>query len=71
MSSPGPPRSCGRPTWSTRTTSTALKDRIIEAMNDSAQSKSRRMRMMRRQVFEHDIEHWADLFLSDLQASAG
>jgi trehalose 6-phosphate synthase len=47
-----------------------LKDRIIEAIGDSPQSKSRRMRMMRRQVFEHDIEHWADLFLSDLQASA-
>jgi trehalose 6-phosphate synthase len=44
-----------------------LKDRLLEAMNDSARTKSRRMKIMRRQVFEHDINHWAGLFLKDLQ----
>ena len=24
------------------------------------------MRLMRRQVFEHDIDHWASTFLNDL-----
>jgi trehalose 6-phosphate synthase len=44
----------------------ALKERIVEAMNDSARTKARRMRIMRRQVFENDIEHWAQVFLDDL-----
>ncbi len=33
-----------------------LKDRLVEAMNDSPRNKARRMRMMRRQVVENDIE---------------
>jgi trehalose 6-phosphate synthase len=44
----------------------ALKERILEAVTDSARTKARRMRIMRRQVFDHDIEHWAQLFLDDL-----
>ena len=47
----------------------ALKERILEAIQDSPRSKSRRMRIMRRQVFENDIEHWAQVFLDDLAAS--
>jgi trehalose 6-phosphate synthase len=43
-----------------------LKDRLLEAMNDSPRSKARRMRIMRRQVQEHDIDRWAELFLADL-----
>jgi trehalose 6-phosphate synthase len=46
-----------------------LKERILEAIQDSPRSKSRRMRIMRRQVFENDIEHWAQVFLDDLAAS--
>jgi len=44
-----------------------LKDRLVEAMNDSPRSKARRMRIMRRQVVEHDIDRWAANFLDDLQ----
>jgi trehalose 6-phosphate synthase len=44
-----------------------LKDRMVEAMNDAQQNKARRMRMMRRQVFEHDIYKWANTFLDDLE----
>jgi trehalose 6-phosphate synthase len=44
-----------------------LKDRMVEAMNDSARNKARRMRLMRRQVAEHDIDRWASDFLEDLQ----
>lgn len=43
-----------------------LKDRLMEAMTDSPRTKTRRMRIMRRQVFEHDIDHWASVFLRDL-----
>jgi trehalose 6-phosphate synthase len=43
-----------------------MKDRLLEAMNDTARNKARRMRMMRRQVAENDIDHWANAFLADL-----
>src|SRR3712207_3812267 len=43
-----------------------MKDRLIEAMQDTPRAKSRRMRVMRRQVAEHDIDHWASAFLDDL-----
>ena len=45
-----------------------LKDRLVEAMEDSPQAKARRVRMMRRQVFENDIDRWASTFLHDLEA---
>jgi trehalose 6-phosphate synthase len=45
-----------------------LKDRLMEAMNDSAQNKARRMRVMRRQVVENDIFKWANAFLDDLES---
>ncbi len=48
-----------------------LKDRILEAMNDSPRNKARRMRVMRRQVFENDIEKWASTFLDDLEELNG
>jgi trehalose 6-phosphate synthase len=44
-----------------------LKDRLVEAMNDSTQNKARRMRVMRRQVVENDIYKWANMFLDDLE----
>src|SRR4029453_14632346 len=37
-----------------------LKDRLVEAMNDSPQNKARRMKAMRRQVVDHDIYKWAN-----------
>jgi trehalose 6-phosphate synthase len=45
-----------------------LKDRMVEAMNDSSRNKARRMKLMRRQVAEHDIDRWASDFLADLGA---
>jgi trehalose 6-phosphate synthase len=47
-----------------------LKERLVEAMEDSPRAKARRMRIMRRQVVEHDIDHWATTFLDDLQGSS-
>jgi trehalose 6-phosphate synthase len=44
-----------------------LKDRLVEAMNDSPQNKARRMKIMRRQVVENDIDKWANTFLDDLE----
>jgi len=44
-----------------------LKDRLVEAMNDSTQNKARRMKAMRRQVVENDIYKWANTFLDDLE----
>jgi trehalose 6-phosphate synthase len=48
-----------------------LKDRMVEAMNDSARNKARRMKAMRRQVFESDIDRWASMFLDDLEGLNG
>ena len=45
-----------------------LKDRMLEAMKDPPQAKARRMRAMRRQVVENDIDRWATTFLDDLEA---
>jgi len=39
---------------------------MVEAMNAPARIKARRMRLLRRQVFEHDIDEWARAFLDDL-----
>ncbi len=46
-----------------------LKERLVEAMNDSPRNKARRMRLMRRQVAESDINLWATSFLTDLAAA--
>jgi trehalose 6-phosphate synthase len=43
-----------------------LKSTMTAAAGDSDRNKARRMRIMRRQVFEHDIDRWADQFLDDL-----
>lgn len=43
-----------------------LKERLVEAMNDSPRVHARRMRYLRKQVFENDIDRWASLFLDDL-----
>ncbi len=43
-----------------------MKSRMMEAYTDTARNKGRRMRMMRKQVFDHDIERWASEFLADL-----
>jgi trehalose 6-phosphate synthase len=48
-----------------------LKDRMVEAMNDSSRNKAQRMRAMRRQVVENDIEKWASMFLDDLERLNG
>lgn len=45
-----------------------LKAVITAAAGDSARSRSRRMRALRRQVLEHDIDRWAGQFLDDLVA---
>ncbi len=45
-----------------------LKDRMMQAMQDSDRNHARRMKLMRRQVAEHNIEHWANSFLNDLAA---
>ena len=43
-----------------------MKERMLEAATDAPRNKSRRMRILRRQVFEHDIDRWATNFLDDL-----
>ncbi len=48
----------------------SLKQAMVEAMNASARTRARRMRMLRRQVNEHDIDHWAQAFLNDLEAGS-
>jgi trehalose 6-phosphate synthase len=48
-----------------------LKDQLVEAMSDAPRSKAQRMKAMRRQVFEHDIDKWARMFLDDLERLDG
>ena len=43
-----------------------MKQGMVLAANDTVQNKRRRMRALRRQVFTHDIDAWADSFLKDL-----
>jgi len=44
----------------------ALKDVMTQAAGDLPRERQRRMRSLRRQVFEHDIDRWAGAFLDDL-----
>jgi trehalose 6-phosphate synthase len=48
-----------------------LKDQLVEAMSDVPRSKAQRMKAMRRQVFENDIDKWARMFLDDLERLTG
>ena len=43
-----------------------VRDAMLAAMHAPAREKSRRMRAMRKQVREHDIDTWATGFLNDL-----
>jgi trehalose 6-phosphate synthase len=43
-----------------------LKNRLLEAKNDTAPNRARRMKQMRRHVFEYDVDFWASSFLDDL-----
>ena len=45
-----------------------VRDAMLAAMHAPAREKSRRMRAMRKQVREHDIDTWATGFLNDLSA---
>lgn len=44
----------------------SVKQVMTTAVRDSAAEKQRRMRLLRRQVFEHDIDRWAREYLEDL-----
>jgi trehalose 6-phosphate synthase len=43
-----------------------LKDTIMKAVNMSPKDAARRMRSMRRQILEHDVDHWSADFLQAL-----
>ena len=43
-----------------------MKSTLLRAANASRREKQRRMRALRKQIFEHDINRWADNFLTDL-----
>ncbi len=43
-----------------------MKDAMVRALTDDPKAKARRMKALRRQVFDHDINVWADMFLHDL-----
>ncbi len=45
-----------------------MKATILKALNDPLRVKARKMRAMRKQVFEHDIDLWADSFLTELES---
>ncbi|GAC1454540.1 MAG: trehalose-6-phosphate synthase [Pseudarthrobacter sp.] len=43
-----------------------LKDTIMHAVNMSPRDAARRMRAMRKQILEHDVDHWSADFLTAL-----
>jgi trehalose 6-phosphate synthase len=43
-----------------------LKDTIMRAVNMSPKDAARRMRAMRKQILEHDVDHWSADFLTAL-----
>jgi alpha,alpha-trehalose-phosphate synthase [UDP-forming] len=47
-----------------------LKDTIMRAATASPAEARRRMRTMRRRVYEHDVAHWAATFLDALKGSS-
>ena len=48
-----------------------MKDAIVHAVTMSPQEARRRMRSMRRRVFENDVGHWAASFLDALKQAPG
>jgi trehalose 6-phosphate synthase len=46
-----------------------LKATILHALSADPSEKRRRMRAMRRRVFEYDVQRWADDFLNALQSA--
>ncbi|WP_370619940.1 alpha,alpha-trehalose-phosphate synthase (UDP-forming) [Mumia sp. Pv 4-285] len=44
-----------------------MKATMLKAISDTPKEKAKRMRAMRRQVMEHDIDKWAQCFLEDLE----
>jgi len=48
-----------------------LKERILQAVNMSRTEAARRMRAMRRQVLQNDVELWSQSFLRVLRAERG
>jgi len=48
-----------------------MKDTIVRAVTMSPQEARRRMRSMRRRVFENDVKHWAATFLDALKQTPG
>lgn len=46
-----------------------LKQTIMRAVDDTPQAHATRMRAMRRQVKQHDVQHWAKRFLADLASA--
>lgn len=44
-----------------------MKSAMLRALTDDPKAKARRMKTLRKQVFDHDIDAWADSFLTDLR----
>ncbi|MDN5726055.1 MAG: trehalose-6-phosphate synthase [Propionibacteriales bacterium] len=47
-----------------------MKDALLESLAASPRELGRRMKSMRKQVFDNNIDRWADDFLTDLRALA-
>jgi trehalose-6-phosphate synthase len=47
-----------------------MKEAIVRAASVSPQEARRRMRSMRRRVYEHDVNYWAHSFLEALEKPA-
>lgn len=47
-----------------------LKGTLLDALHAEPAEQARRMRSMRRRVIEHDVDRWAQDFLSELENPA-
>ena len=46
-----------------------LKRRLLEAIRLEPREATRKMRAMRRHLVEHDVDRWANSFLSELRGA--
>ncbi|MGI8625217.1 MAG: alpha,alpha-trehalose-phosphate synthase (UDP-forming) [Geodermatophilaceae bacterium] len=44
-----------------------VKDALVRALSDPPEDRRRRMRAMRRHLFAHDLDHWAQTFFDALE----
>ena len=66
-SSPAPQPNCAAAMLVNPYDTDGVKDGLRQALHDAGREARRRMRLLRRQVLAHDVDRWAQAFLSALE----